>query len=251
MKTVPMAPAGYGNRVEGLHAVAAAASAGRVRTIWVERRRADRPEIRSILAAATDAEVAMVDDVRPRAETDAPQGVVAQCSPIQPVRIDELTGPEAAIVILDHVEDPQNLGAVARSATAAGISGMVISSRRSAPLSATAFKAAAGALERLPVAVVGSIPEALSRLKSGGTWIVGLDSASSTELFGLELFTEPVALVLGAEGAGLSELASRRCDLLVSIPMAEGTESLNVSVSAALAAFEVMRVRQGRPQSAG
>jgi 23S rRNA (guanosine2251-2'-O)-methyltransferase len=118
-----------------------------------------------------------------------------------------------------------------------------MSSKRAAPLSAAAFKASAGALETLSVAIVGSIPEALSRLKEFGVWIVGLDTPGEQPLFGLELLTEPVAIVIGAEGKGLSSLATKRCDVVVSIPMVAGVESLNASVSGALAAFEIMRVR--------
>jgi 23S rRNA (guanosine2251-2'-O)-methyltransferase len=215
-----------------------------VRKLWVETRRAERPEIRSIVELAGEPEVSLVADVRSVAETEAPQGVVAECAPIMPAPLDELAGPGAAIVASDHIEDPHNLGAIARSALAAGMTGMVVSSKRAAPLSATAFKAAAGALETIPVAVVGSIPEALNRLKAGGVWIVGLEAGSGTELFGLEILTEPVAVVVGAEGAGLSVLAAKRCDVLASIPMVSGTESLNASVSAALACFEIMRVRR-------
>ena len=191
--------------------------------------------------------VSMVDDVRPQAETETPQGLVADCRPILPVPVDELVVEKAAVVVLDHIEDPHNVGAIARSAAASGMTGLLVSSRRAAPLSAVAFKAAAGALERLPVAVVGSIPEAMSRLKDQGLWVVGLDTAGTTELFGLELLTEPVAMVVGAEGAGLSRLTMARCDLVVSIPMADESESLNASVSAALAGFEIMRVRRGVP----
>jgi 23S rRNA (guanosine2251-2'-O)-methyltransferase len=222
-----------------------------VRKLWVEKRRVDRPEIRSIVGLAGEPELSLVADVRSMAETEAPQGVVADCTPILPVPLDELTGAGAAIVALDHIEDPQNLGAIARSAWAAGMTGMVVSSKRAAPLSATAFKAAAGALENLPVAVVGSIPEALNRLKSGGLWIVGLVAGSGTDLFGLEIFTEPVAVVIGAEGSGLSVLAAKRCDVLAAIPMAPGTESLNASVSAALACFEIMRVRRDGSDTPG
>jgi 23S rRNA (guanosine2251-2'-O)-methyltransferase len=245
-----MAPAGYGNRVEGLHPVAAAASAGRVRRLWVEERRLHRPEIAAIVEAVGSDLVRIVSDVRSMAETDAPQGVVAECQPISPVDLDDLAGTGPAIVVLDHVEDPHNVGAIARSALASGMTGLVVSSVRAAPLSAAAFKAAAGALETLPVAMVGSIPEALNRLKSRDVWIVGLDAGSADSLFGLSLLTEPVAVVVGAEGAGLSTLVEKRCDVLVSIPMAPGTESLNASVSAALACFEVMRVR-GQAQAQG
>jgi len=246
-----MAPAGYGSRVEGLHAVTAAATAGRVRTLWVEESRLQRPEIWSIVEAVGQERVKPVSDVRAMADSDAPQGVIAECATIDPVSLDGLTGDTAAVVVLDHIEDPHNVGAIARSALASGMTGMVISSRRQAPLSAVAFKAAAGALESLPVAVVGSIPEALSRLKHGGIWIVGLEAGSGSSLFGLEILSEPVAIVVGAEGAGLSALAAKRCDLLVEIPMAGGTESLNASVSAALACFEIMRVRRSASDTPG
>ncbi len=190
--------------------------------------------------------VSMVEDVRPQAETEAPQGLVAECRVIMPMPLDSLIVEGAAVMVLDHVEDPHNVGAIARGAAASGMTGMVVSARRAAPLSAAAFKAAAGALERLPVAIVGSIPEAMSRLKDLGLWLVGLDSAGTSELFDLDLLTEPVAVVIGAEGAGLSRLTSERCDLVVSVPMADGSESLNASVSAALAGFEIMRVRRSR-----
>jgi 23S rRNA (guanosine2251-2'-O)-methyltransferase len=238
-----MAPAGYGNRVEGIHAVAASAAAGRVKKLYVESGRDRRPEVRNLIGAVGESRVSFVNDARDLATTDAPQGVVAECRPITPVTLETMAGEGAAIIVLDHVEDPHNVGAVARSAVAAGVTGLVVSSRRAAPLSAVAFKAAAGALETLPVSVVGSIPEALSRLKGFGVWTVGLDASGDRSLFGLDLFTEPVAVVIGAEGAGLSQLAAKRCDVVVSIPMVEGTESLNASVSGALAAFEIMRVR--------
>jgi 23S rRNA (guanosine2251-2'-O)-methyltransferase len=223
--------------------VAAAATAGRVSRLWVEERRRDRAEVAAIVETLDPGTVKVVPDVRAMAETDSPQGVVAECEPILPVSLDEMAGPGTGLVVLDHIEDPHNVGAAARSALAAGMTGMVVSSRRAAPLSATAFKAAAGALEMIPVAVVGSIPEALSRLKSHDVWSVGLEADSSTSLFGLAVLTEPVAVVIGAEGSGLSELVRKRCDVLASIPMARGTESLNASVSAAVACFEVMRVR--------
>jgi 23S rRNA (guanosine2251-2'-O)-methyltransferase len=188
--------------------------------------------------------VSVVDDVRPQAETEAPQGLLAECRPIMSIPLDDLVVDRPAVMVLDHVEDPHNVGAIARSTAASGMTGMVVSARRAAPLSAVAFKSAAGALERLPVSVVGSIPDALSRLKDLGLWLVGLDTGGTSELFGLDLLTEPVAVVVGAEGAGLSRLTSARCDLVVSIPMADQSESLNASVSAALAGFEIMRIRR-------
>jgi 23S rRNA (guanosine2251-2'-O)-methyltransferase len=214
----------------------------------MEKRRVDRSEFRSIIDLVGEGRTSVVADVRALAETEAPQGVIAECAPIMPTAVDALARSEAAVVVLDHIEDPHNLGAVARSALAAGMTGLVMSSKRAAPLSASAFKAAGGALERLPVSVVGSIPEALNRLKGGGVWVVGLEAQSDAVLFGLEILTEPVAIVVGAEGSGLSVLTAKRCDVLASIPMAAGSESLNASVSAALACFEVMRVRASPPE---
>ena len=160
-----MAPAGYGSSVEGIHAVAAAAAAGRVTRLWVERGRAGRDEVSAIVEMLPRDRVSIVDDVRDKAETTAPQGVVAECRPIPAPDLPALRDRADSLIVLDHVEDPHNLGAVARSVAAAGLGGMVVPARRSAPLSAAAFKAAAGALERVPVAVVNSVPEALSRLK--------------------------------------------------------------------------------------
>lgn len=242
-KTVPMAAAGYGDKVEGMHAVTAAQAAGRVERLYVERGR--RRRLGDLLSVVDASKVEFVDDVRSMADTEAPQGVVARCRPILPVTLESLSGDDAAVLVLDHVEDPHNVGAAARSAVAAGVAGMVVSSRRAAPLTSSAFKAAAGALEKLPVAVVGSIPEALSRLKDNAVWIVGLVARSEQSLFGLSLLTESVAVVVGSEGSGLADLTRKRCDVLASIPMTDSTESLNSSVSAALASFEIMRVRTG------
>ncbi len=236
-----MAPAGYGSSVEGIHAATAAYEAGRVEKLFIERRR--RGRLGDVLGSAPDSIVSLVDDVRSMAETTAPQGVVARCRPIPPVTLDSLAAEDAAVLVLDHIEDPHNVGAIARSALASGMSGLVLSDRRAAPLSAATFKAAAGALERLPVAVVGSVPEALNRLKANDVWVVGLDAGGDQSLFGMDLLTEAVAVVIGAEGKGLAELTRKRCDVVASIPMASGFESLNASVSAALASFEIMRVR--------
>ncbi len=136
------------------------------------------------------------------------------------------------------------MGAVARSALAAGSTGLVVSGRKAAPMGATVFKAAAGALEVLPVALVNSIADAVQRLEQMDVWTVGLDAGAAESIFGLPLLDQPVAIVVGSEGLGLSRLVSERVSKLVSIPMASQTDSLNASVAAALAMFEVARVRQ-------
>ncbi len=140
--------------------------------------------------------------------------------------------------------DPHNVGAIARSAAAAGATGLVVPVRRAAPLGATAFKAAAGALERLPVCLESSTADAVLRLRKLGVWNVGLSAAGDQSVFGLELLSEPVAIVVGAEGKGLSRLTAERLDVHARIPMVAGNESLNASVAAALAVYEIARMRR-------
>ncbi|MEN8041740.1 MAG: RNA methyltransferase, partial [Actinomycetota bacterium] len=186
-----------------------------------------------------------VDDVRPLATTGAPQGVYAKARAIESLSIKDAVAlsENPALLVLDHVEDPRNIGAAARSAVAAGMTALVVSQRRSAPIGATAFKAAAGALEELPLVAVSSIADALKRLDQLDVWRVGLAGSGDRSLLGLDLLERPVAICVGAEGEGLSKLVAERCDVLAFIPMVGGTESLNASVAAALASYEVARVR--------
>lgn len=237
-----MAAAGYGDSVEGVHAVEAALAAGRVLRLLVERRHADGPLTER--ARSLGAGVKVVDDVRPQARTSAPQGVVAGCRPIPFVTLEDLVAEEspASLIMVDHIEDPHNVGAIVRSAVAAGIPRVVVAERRSAPIGAAAFKAAAGALERCRIASASSIADAVQRCKKLDVWTVGLDSGGQRSLFGLDLLSSPVALVVGAE-TGLHRLVRERVDLVASIPMAGEIESLNASVAAALALFEVQRQR--------
>jgi 23S rRNA (guanosine2251-2'-O)-methyltransferase len=241
-----MASAGIGRRLEGVHAVTAALRAGRVEVLTVERGRIGKDDIAALIAEATGAgvEVRTIDDVRTIAETTAPQGVVATCRPLALHSLEELVAAStpASLLVVDHVEDPHNLGAIARSAAAAGIPRIAVPDRRTARIGAAAFKAAAGAFEQLSLAVIGSVPDALRKLSAMGVWTVGLDAGGDQSLFGLGLLTEPVAIVVGAE-TGLAHLVRERVDVVASIPMAAGSESLNASVAAALACFEVMRVR--------
>lgn len=183
------------------------------------------------------------------AGTEAPQGVVASAEPIAPVELEDLArrlapgGAPPMLVVLDGVTDPHNLGAIMRSALCAGASGLVLGRHRAARLTPAAVKAAAGAVEHLPVAVATGIPAALRELHAAGMWTVGLDADGESELWDLRVATEAVAVVLGAEGRGLARLTRDVCELTVSIPLAGPLGSLNVSAAAALACFEVARVR--------
>ncbi len=197
----------------------------------------------------------VVEALRPRsvldahAETGAHQGVAAVVAPLEPIELDELLaiplgGSEPPFFLaLDGIEDPHNLGALVRSADAAGCHGVVLPRHRSAPLSATAVKSSAGALEHVPVAEVPNLTRALERLHASGLWCVGLDAGAQASLFDLDLTDEPVCVVVGGEGAGLHRLVRETCDLLVRIPMGGQVESLNASVAGALALFEVRRRR--------
>ncbi len=240
-----MAPAGIGAEVEGVHAVTAAVAAGRAIRLLVDHSRSEN--LGDLVKAARIAGVVVeeVDNLRDVAVTSAPQGVRLECRPISPVPLDVAVrrSSPAALVVLDHLEDPRNVGAIARSALAAGFTGLIMSGRRAAPLGAAAFKAGAGSFEHLDIVVVGSIASAVDEMRKLDVWTVGLDSDGDQPLFGMSLFTEPVAVVLGAEGSGLSRLVKERVDVVASIPVDSRVESLNASVAAALGLFEVKRVR--------
>jgi len=242
-----MALAGIGAELEGIHSVAAGLAAGRVTRVTVERGRLKHADVASLIERARRLSIPIdeVDDARRMATTSAPQGILASARPIEPISLKAAiqSAKTPALVVLDHIEDPRNVGAIARSAVAAGLTALVVPSRRSAPLGATAFKAAVGALEQIPIVVVSSIADALKRTSQLGLWNVGLAGDGEKSLFGLELLAQPTALCIGAEGEGLSRLVKDRCDVIAAIPMVGRSESLNVSVAAALASFEVARIR--------
>jgi len=182
-----------------------------------------------------------------QARTDAPQGVLAMAAPLTEHDLDELARSEAGtppfLVALDGVTDPGNLGAVLRSAECAGATGVVLPRHRSVHVTPAVTKAAAGAIERLPMTLVSGLPTAISRLRDLGVWVVGLDAGGEHTLWDLAVATEPVCLVLGAEGEGISRLVRERCDQVVSIPLRGRLGSLNVAAAGALATFEVARRR--------
>ncbi len=147
------------------------------------------------------------------------------------------------IAALDGVTDPRNLGAVARSAAAFGAHGVVVPARRGAGVTAGAWKASAGALARVPVARAVNLARALQSYRDAGVFVAGLDAAGDTPIRDLELATAPLVLVIGSEGRGLSRIVAQACDVLVRIPIATRTESLNAGVAAGIALYEVAAVR--------
>ena len=174
-------------------------------------------------------------------------GVAAMVSIIKAVELEDILnrakklGQPPFLILLDGIEDPQNMGAVARSAEGAGCDGMVISRRRSAPLNAAAVKASAGALLNLPVAKVTNVTAAVDTLKKEGVWIYGADMDG--EDYRKVDYPESLALVIGAEGRGISRLVKSKCDRLISIPMKGKVESLNASVSAGILLFHIASMR--------
>ena len=180
------------------------------------------------------------------ATTDAPQGVIAFAEPLRNLEIDELlaTKKKPFLLVIDGVVDPRNLGAMLRSAECAGVTGVLLPKHRSTKITPTVAKTAQGAIEHLPIGSVSGIPKGLSLLKEKGVWTVGLDSNAPSEVFELGVADEPLALVLGSEGQGLGRLSRERCDIIAKIPVFGSIESLNVSVAAAIACFEIAQRRR-------
>src|SRR6202049_2572630 len=188
------------------------------------------------------------------AGNNAHQGVVAVTSAKQYNDLDDLVdakrGQYSLLVVLDGVEDPHNLGAILRTADAAGANGVVIPERRAAAVTGTVTKSSAGASEHLPIAKVTNIARTVEELKEHNVWTVGLDERAKQTYDALD-YNMDCALVLGGEGKGLHDLVKRKCDFLVSIPMLGKVPSLNVSVAAAVVLFEIVRQRRARSSSSG
>lgn len=177
------------------------------------------------------------------------QGVVAVTSAKQYTELDDVVaakrGSYSLIVVLDGVEDPHNLGAILRTADAAGADGVVIPERRAVGVTGTVAKASAGASAHLPVAKVTNIARTLEDLKERNIWVVGLDERGK-QLYDSIDYKMDCAIVLGAEGKGVHDLVARKCDFLVSIPMLGRVPSLNVSVAAGVVLYEIVRQRRSQ-----
>src|SRR5437899_1542903 len=183
----------------------------------------------------------------------AHQGVVAVTSAKQYSDLNDVIaakrGQYSLVVVLDGVEDPHNLGAILRTADAAGVNGVVIPERRAASVTGTVTKASAGASEHLPIAKVTNISRTVEELKEQNLWTVGLDEHGKQTYDSLD-YNMDCALILGAEGKGLHDLVKRKCDFLVSIPMLGKVPSLNVSVASAVVLYEIVRQRRAREGAA-
>ena len=235
--------------VYGINPVLEALRAGRVREVRVSDRGGDR--LSELLALAGQQQVAVKrvpgDLLARQSRGGVHQGVVADVDETQDYSLEELVRGAADtpfLVVLDGIEDPHNLGAILRTADAAGVDGVVMQSRRAAALGGAAAKASAGAVSHVKIAEVVNIARAIEELKELGVWSVGLAGEAPASYDTID-FTGPTAIVLGAEGAGLRRLVRERCDFLASIPMLGHVGSLNVSVAAGVTLFEAVRQRRG------
>lgn len=241
----------------GVHSVEEALRAGKRRFdhVLVARERQDT-RLEKLVADCRQAGVRVRQEAREQLTqlvgTAAHQGVVAFVKPQEFLALEDLftaggrnqSDPAARLLLaLDGVEDPQNLGALLRVADGAGVDGVILTERRSAPLSAVAVKASAGAAEHLRIARVVNLVRALEELKKRNLWIIGLDERGTSDYDQFD-FSGDCVLVLGREGAGLHDLVRRTCDHLLRIPMAGGVSSLNVSAAGAVVLYEAFRQRR-------
>jgi 23S rRNA (guanosine2251-2'-O)-methyltransferase len=237
----------------GRHAVLAVLKGDRqINRIWLTDKLLAHGQFYPLVKAAK-ANGTIVDEVSPLRLSQLTQGgnhqgIAAQVAPYEYWDLAELMHhakkkPDPVIVIADGIEDPHNLGAIIRTAEALGVQGVVIPQRRAVGVTSTVMKVAAGALENMAIARVVNLNQAITKLKEAGFWIYGT-TANTDQMLHKTNFSGAVGLVVGSEGSGLSELTEKNCDQLVAIPLVGKTPSLNASVAAAIALYEVFRQRQ-------
>ena len=231
-----------------------------VQRLWLAEGVKAAPVVAAIVLAAQEAGVPIQETARRRldemVEAAHHQGVVAEVAAFAPVVLSELLAvarqrqETPLLVVADHLEDPQNLGALIRSAEAAGAHGLVLPDRRSAGITPAVVRASAGAAEHLRIASVVNLPRTFQELQRAGLWIVGLAADGGVRYDQADLRV-PLAIVVGGEGKGLSRLVAERCDLLVRLPMAGRTASLNAAVAGAILLYEAVRQRMASVKPSG
>ena len=241
------------DKLTGIHAVQEALAAGRaLDRIVIARGRQDR-RVEEVVQLARQHGVPVRFEDRGQldrlAGSKEHQGIVALAAARAAATLEDVLARANAdqdrkglIVLLDGVEDPHNLGAVIRTALAAGAHGVIIPERRAAGLTDTVARASAGALAHLPVAKVTNLAQTMEELKEAGYWLIGLDERADKSYTQAD-YTSPVGIVLGGEGKGLHDLVRKRCDFVVSLPTTGPVRSLNVSVAAGVVLFEALRQR--------
>ncbi|MEO5748286.1 MAG: 23S rRNA (guanosine(2251)-2'-O)-methyltransferase RlmB [Ornithinibacter sp.] len=223
-------------------------------TMYVAGRIDSDDRVREALKIATERSIPILET--PRGELDrltdgaVHQGLALQVPPYTYAHPSDLIDPEAPgiplVVALDGITDPRNLGAIIRSVGAFGGHGVVVPSRRSAGVTASAWKSSAGAAARVPVAQATNLTRALEDYRKAGFFIIGLDMDGDVELPDLDLATEPLVIVVGSEGKGLSRLVRETCDQIVSVPMTSAVESLNAGIATGVTLYEIARSRRRR-----
>lgn len=236
-------------QIFGIHAVDEALRAGeRLRRVVIGKHRERDPKLAGLIAQARGRNIPVVFETSPDVRGSTHQHVRAELPPFAYTRFEDIrsfvrSAKKALVVAIDHLEDPQNLGAVLRNAEGAGADAVVMPDRRNASVTAVTRKAAAGAISHLRIARVPNIVAAIGVLKDDGCWVTGLSLAPGALDYHKADYTAKCALVVGAEGKGLSRLVSERCDALVTIPLYGKIASLNAASAAAVVLFEVARQR--------
>jgi 23S rRNA (guanosine2251-2'-O)-methyltransferase len=243
--------AGDDERIFGFHAVEEALTAGEpLRRIYIPQQRERDPRLARLIAAARRADIPLAFERLPRqrgpgnraGRHDVSADVQAfQYTPWSDVRSAVRTATSALVVAVDHIEDPQNLGAIVRNAEGAGALAMVVPDRRNAGVTAVTRRASAGAASHLRIARVPNLVMALLALKEDGCWVTGLSPNPGAPSYDTADYTKKCVLVVGAEGKGLSRLVSERCDALVRIPLRGKVRSLNAASAAAVVLFAASR----------
>ena len=238
-------------RFPGPHACEEALARGELHTLWIAPAAWGR--LSKLVAAARQAGVVIhrepMEGLDRRSPGQRHQGILGEGGPFAYAELDDVLarvadkGNAALVLILDGITDPHNLGAILRSAAAAGVDGVVLPERRSAAVNETVVRASAGTAGRVPVCRVVNLSRTLEDLKAAGLWIYGLALGESSRDYLLEAFDRPTGLVMGAEGEGLHQKIREHCDGLLHIPMPGGVESLNVSAAAAVTLFRVLAQR--------
>ena len=253
-RTAPVAKGLGGEQIEGRQAVRELliGQKRKVKEIWMAADIDPAPILDDIEQIADAARVPILEVPRRKLEetarSEAPHGIIAFAQPLEEASFADMLkthhGVAPFLVAVDGVTDPGNLGALLRCCDGAGVTGVVLPKHRAVHVTPTVAKSSAGAVEHVPMTLVSGLPTAIQQMRDKGIWVVGLDDSSRDTLFNIgKLATDGICIVLGAEGAGLSRLVKERCDTIVSIPMLGQVSSLNVSAAAALATYEVTRVR--------
>ena len=246
----PVRPKGGGELVAGRNAVVEALRAGVPSTELIVARGVDIDDrITESLKLALDLHLPIREVHRAEIEglSGSSQGILLAIKPYAYSSFEEIMvrakNPKL-IVALDGVTDPRNLGAVVRSAAAFGVDGVIINERRAAAMTASAWKSSAGAAARMPIGQVTNLSRTIDEAKKGGCFVIGLDGESKETISDLKIASESIMIVVGSEGKGLSRLVSEKCDIVVSIPMRNATESLNASVATSISLFWIDEQRR-------